>query len=59
MLKELDYTVLAEGVENVETVKMLTGFGCDQAQGYFFARPLPEAGLDEWLSGIPNGLCWR
>ncbi|WP_017802790.1 sensor domain-containing diguanylate cyclase [Winslowiella toletana] len=54
-----DYTVLAEGVEDVETAKMLSGFGCDQAQGYFFARPLPEAGLDEWLSGIPDGLRWR
>lgn len=49
MLKELDYIVLAEGVENVQTVLALTEFGCDQAQGYFYARPLPEAELDEWL----------
>ncbi|WP_426608025.1 EAL domain-containing protein [Pantoea anthophila] len=49
MLKDLDYTVLAEGVENAETVNTLTEFGCDQAQGFFYSRPLAEAALDEWL----------
>ena len=37
MLKDLDYMVLAEGVENEETVKVLTEFGCDQAQGFFYS----------------------
>ncbi|ADU72221.1 MAG: sensor domain-containing phosphodiesterase [Pantoea sp.] len=50
MLKELDYTVLAEGVENAETVTALTEYGCDQAQGFFYSRPLPEEELDMWLS---------
>jgi EAL domain-containing protein (putative c-di-GMP-specific phosphodiesterase class I) len=49
MLKDLDYMVLAEGVENEETVKVLTEFGCDQAQGFFYSRPLAETALDEWL----------
>jgi len=49
MLKKLDYTVLAEGVENAETVAMLKKYGCDQAQGFFYSRPLPEAELDQWL----------
>lgn len=50
MLKELDYVVLAEGVENVETLDVLREFGCDQAQGFYHSRPLPEPELDEWLS---------
>ncbi|MEC5341533.1 sensor domain-containing phosphodiesterase [Brenneria populi] len=40
MLKELDYTVLAEGVEDEETALMLKEFGCDEAQGYFFSKPV-------------------
>ncbi|WP_058970234.1 sensor domain-containing phosphodiesterase [Type-D symbiont of Plautia stali] len=49
MLKELDYVVLAEGVENSETLEALKEFGCDQAQGFFHSRPLPEQELDSWL----------
>jgi len=49
MLKELDYTVLAEGVENAETVEALTEYGCDQAQGYFYAKPMDDEKLDDWL----------
>ncbi|QTF08383.1 sensor domain-containing phosphodiesterase [Brenneria izadpanahii] len=40
MLKELDYTVLAEGVEDEETALTLKEFGCDEAQGYFFSKPV-------------------
>ncbi|ATA23978.1 histidine kinase [Brenneria goodwinii] len=40
MLKELDYIVLAEGVEDEETAQMLKEFGCDEAQGYFFSKPV-------------------
>ncbi|AUP76779.1 hypothetical protein CWS02_16095 [Enterobacter sp. EA-1] len=37
MLKELDYIVLAEGVEDAETAEILKDFGCDEAQGYYFS----------------------
>jgi len=50
MLKELDYTVLAEGVECPDAVTSLTEYGCDQAQGYFYSRPLNEDALDHWLN---------
>lgn len=40
MLKELDYIVLAEGVEDEKTALMLKEFGCDEAQGYFFSKPV-------------------
>lgn len=32
---------VAEGVETTEELSMLRGLDCDQAQGYFFARPCP------------------
>lgn len=50
MLKELNYEVLAEGVENEETVAALTLYGCDQAQGFFYSRPLAEPELEQWLT---------
>lgn len=53
----LDYTVLAEGVEDADTVTALMEYGCDQTQGFFYSRPLPEADLDEWLSWKLRGQC--
>ncbi|MDN4625919.1 sensor domain-containing diguanylate cyclase [Erwinia sp. PsM31] len=49
MLKELNYIVLAEGVEDEETLLMLRGFGCDEIQGYFCSKPLPAEGVEQWL----------
>ena len=37
----LGMTTTAEGVETEELVETLVGLGCDVAQGYYFARPLP------------------
>ena len=49
MLKELDYLVLAEGVEDKETATILRQFGCDEAQGYYFAKPMTAEQIVEWL----------
>ncbi|XTZ36820.1 EAL domain-containing protein [Salmonella enterica] len=51
MLKELEYIVLAEGVEDRETARMLIEYGCDEAQGYFFSRPLMAENIPPWLAG--------
>jgi EAL domain-containing protein (putative c-di-GMP-specific phosphodiesterase class I) len=40
-----DLTVVAEGVENAEQEAMLRAFGCDHAQGYHLARPMPAADI--------------
>ena len=41
--KELQISVVAEGIETEEEVSVLRRLGCEYAQGYFFGRPMPEA----------------
>ena len=41
MAHTLGFTVIAEGVESQSQVAFLRRFGCHQAQGYFFAPPMP------------------
>ncbi|MDF2643823.1 MAG: domain/GGDEF domain/EAL domain protein, partial [Pseudomonas sp.] len=45
MAESLDLTVVAEGVEDAATLDMLREIGTVQAQGYYFARPLPREQL--------------
>jgi EAL domain-containing protein (putative c-di-GMP-specific phosphodiesterase class I) len=46
----LNLKVVAEGVENMPTAQALTALGCDELQGYGFARPMPEPDLLEWAA---------
>jgi diguanylate cyclase (GGDEF)-like protein len=46
MAHSLDIEVIAEGVESEQHVEMLTQMSCDQAQGYFYSRPLKPADLE-------------
>jgi EAL domain-containing protein (putative c-di-GMP-specific phosphodiesterase class I) len=41
MGQSLKLRVIAEGVETVEELKFLQALGCDDAQGYYFSRPVP------------------
>jgi diguanylate cyclase (GGDEF)-like protein/PAS domain S-box-containing protein len=45
----LGLRVVAEGVEDEKTLELLGSFGCDAAQGYYIARPMPAADLVGWL----------
>lgn len=45
---ELKMKVVAEGVEDKEVFNLLKGMGCDIAQGYFIARPMPGEKLLDW-----------
>ncbi|APV48961.1 hypothetical protein BWI17_04255 [Betaproteobacteria bacterium GR16-43] len=46
----LGLLVVAEGVETDHELVELKRFGCDVAQGYRFARPMPSGGLEAWLA---------
>jgi EAL domain-containing protein (putative c-di-GMP-specific phosphodiesterase class I) len=45
--------VVAEGVEVLESMETLRRLGCDTAQGYWIARPMPAADLTQFLEGKP------
>jgi EAL domain-containing protein (putative c-di-GMP-specific phosphodiesterase class I) len=47
--KQLGMTIVAEGVEDEPDWEMAVALGCDQAQGYFIAKPLPLDELMQWL----------
>ncbi|MFC4929064.1 sensor domain-containing protein [Massilia sp. GCM10023247] len=52
MAHALKMSVVAEGVETLEVVEFLRSAACDEAQGYYFARPMP---LDELRALLANG----
>lgn len=47
----LNLRCVAEGVEHPQEAKILRDMGCDSAQGYLFARPMPEEDVISFLSG--------
>jgi diguanylate cyclase (GGDEF)-like protein len=48
----LGLTVVAEGVETDHELAELRRFGCDEAQGFLFSRPMSAAALERWLGGM-------
>ena len=46
--------VVAEGVETEAQARILIGLGCDELQGYLYARPMPPSDLHRWLAGQAN-----
>jgi EAL domain-containing protein (putative c-di-GMP-specific phosphodiesterase class I) len=50
MAHTLGFIVVAEGVETEAQAALLRSLGCEQAQGYYFARPMPEADLRALIS---------
>ncbi len=51
MAQALRLKVVAEGVETAEQVEFLRAKGCDQAQGYYYSKPMPAEDLAGLLSG--------
>ncbi|MDE6675262.1 MAG: EAL domain-containing protein, partial [Acetatifactor sp.] len=41
MADQLKLGLIAEGVETREQVELLKQMGCDQVQGYYYAKPMP------------------
>ncbi|WP_338922692.1 sensor domain-containing phosphodiesterase [Pseudomonas silesiensis] len=50
MAHHLSLTVVAEGVETASQVDFLRGSRCDIFQGYYFAKPMPYAEIEAFLS---------
>lgn len=52
MAKDLNLTVIAEGVETKEEWDMLKEFNCSFIQGYYYSKPIPMADIYYMLAGI-------
>jgi diguanylate cyclase (GGDEF)-like protein len=50
LARALGLRVVAEGVEDEDTRRLLVSGGCEVGQGWFFARPMPADALVAWLS---------
>ena len=49
LAKQLGMQSVAEGVEDMDDWAFLRRTGCDLAQGYFIAKPMPAAALPGWM----------
>ncbi len=50
----LGFVTTAEGVETAEDLAWVTSLGCDQAQGYFFAKALPAEAVPGFIAGFAD-----
>lgn len=53
LAKLLGLKTIAEGVERKEQLDILKSQGCDKAQGYLFAKPMPPKDFVEYLAAAP------
>ena len=52
----LGLKVIAEGIEDQESLELLQNFGCDMGQGYLFSKPLTSKDLLDWVRSSRWGL---
>ncbi|MDO9166205.1 MAG: EAL domain-containing protein [Rhodoferax sp.] len=50
MAHALHKTVVAEGVETLAQAELLRAWDCDEAQGYYFSRPVAASALEEMMA---------
>lgn len=51
--------VIAEGVESIEHGEMLLKLGCQIAQGYIIAHPMPAQEIEEWIKNYDSNPRWK
>lgn len=59
LTKSFDRNVIAEGVETTNHGLLLLLMGCEQAQGYGIAKPMPAKDFLPWLSNYIPNKSWR
>jgi len=50
--KAMGLEVIAEGVETEQQMEMVRTFGCDLAQGFLIAKPLPDEEFRRWCASV-------
>jgi EAL domain-containing protein (putative c-di-GMP-specific phosphodiesterase class I) len=43
---------VVEGVETAEQVEIIGRLGCSTMQGYFFAKPMPQSEIENYIAGF-------
>jgi diguanylate cyclase (GGDEF)-like protein len=56
---DLGLSIVAEGVEDSDTLARLADLGCDLIQGYHVSKPLPAAAFTDWMTGREVPLEYR
>jgi len=46
---QLGFRITAEGIETAEALASLLAMGCDEGQGFWIGKPMPEPELQAWL----------
>lgn len=59
LAKSFRREVIAEGMETVAHGKMLLQLGCERAQGYGIAKPMPARDLPNWIAHWTPDASWR
>ncbi|ENY90777.1 diguanylate cyclase (GGDEF) domain-containing protein [Hungatella hathewayi 12489931] len=61
LARYMNLSVVAEGVETREQLDRLRENGCDYAQGYYFAKPMPASDFEKMLALVPKsgGKSWH
>lgn len=54
LAQQLGVSVIAEGIENLETSILMLSMGCDQGQGFYFSRALSAIECETYLRGMQN-----
>ena len=49
MSKSLGLRTIAEGIEEEHLIKYLQIYHCDEAQGYYYSRPIPSEDFVQWV----------
>lgn len=59
LIHDLGRKAVAEGIEDRATWNLLADLGCDMAQGYFIAKPMPPENFQAWVASFtPPAMPW-